>query len=184
MRIIAGDARSRKLTAPEGLSVRPTSDKVKETLFNIIAPYIYSDTSFLDLFAGSGAIGLEALSRGAGDAVFVENGKPALKCIEENINTCRYADRSRVMPMDVLSAIRILDGTKAFDIIFMDPPYNKGYEERVLGMLNDSGLLNPECIIICESSKETDYGFVSDLNFEIFKVKEYKNNKHVFMRKE
>ncbi|MCR5734427.1 MAG: 16S rRNA (guanine(966)-N(2))-methyltransferase RsmD [Lachnospiraceae bacterium] len=183
MRIIAGDARSRKLVTPPGQDTRPTSDRVKETLFNVMAPYLYADSVFLDLFSGSGAIGLEALSRGALRCVFVENSKIALKCINENIKTCRYEDRSKVLPYDALSALRLLEGKENFDLIFMDPPYNKGYEEKVLEMLTDLSLLKEDGLVICESSVSTDYSFASDLGFEIIKVKEYKNNKHVFMRK-
>ncbi|HAV01519.1 MAG TPA: 16S rRNA (guanine(966)-N(2))-methyltransferase RsmD, partial [Lachnospiraceae bacterium] len=89
MRVIAGEAKRLKLVSPKGFETRPTSDITKETLFNVLAPYIYSDTRFLDLFAGSGAIGIEAVSRGAKEAVFVEKSKEALSCIAANLKTCR-----------------------------------------------------------------------------------------------
>ncbi|MCR5109210.1 MAG: 16S rRNA (guanine(966)-N(2))-methyltransferase RsmD [Lachnospiraceae bacterium] len=184
MRVIAGEMRSIKLAAPNGYDTRPTSDKVKETLFNVLMPYIYSDSCFLDLFAGSGAIGIEALSRGAKRAVFAERSKAALKCIEENIKKCRLEDRTKVISGDVFFTLRKLEGDEDFDIIFLDPPYDTGTEKEVIKYLDTSGLLRDDGIIIAESSSDTDYDFLSGTGFEAFKVKEYKNNKHVFMRRE
>ena len=119
MRIIAGTARSLPLKTIEGLETRPTTDKIKETLFNMLqndVPGCY----FLDLFAGSGQIGLEAISRGALYAVFIENNRKAAKCIEDNIAFTKFTKESRLLTTDVISGISSLEGKYTFDIIFMD----------------------------------------------------------------
>ena len=183
MRVIAGEAKRLKLVSPKGFETRPTSDITKETLFNVLAPYIYSDTRFLDLFAGSGGIGIEALSRGAKEAVFVEKNREALSCIAANLKTCRFEDRGRIMKLDVMSALNTLSRGEAFDIIFMDPPYNEGLEKTVLKYIRTAGLLKEDGLIVVESSSETGFEYAKDLGLEIFKEKLYRNNKHVFFKK-
>lgn len=180
MRVIAGSARRLNLVTPRGYSTRPTSDKVKETLFNIINPYIY-DSRFLDLFAGSGGIGIEALSRGAREAVFIEKDKEAVSCIKKNIETTHFTESSTVYPYDVFSTLYNLESYGAFDIIFMDPPYDNDYEKQVLKVLSKSPLVNEDTLIIVEASVETDFSFVDSIGFQVDRVKEYKNNKHVFI---
>ena len=117
MRIIAGTARSLPLKTIEGMNTRPTSDKIKETLFNMLqidVPGCY----FLDLFAGSGQIGLEALSRGAAYSVFIENNRKAAKCIEDNIIFTKFDKVSKLLTTDVISGLHNLEGKYTFDIIF------------------------------------------------------------------
>ena len=121
MRVIAGSARRLQLKTVEGIGTRPTTDRIKETLFNMLQNDI-EDCSFLDLFSGSGAIGIEALSRGAEYAVFVENNKNAVKCIKDNLMFTKLSDKARVIENSVLSAINILNGNRVFDVVFMDPP--------------------------------------------------------------
>ena len=131
MRIIAGTARSLPLKTIEGMDTRPTTDRIKETLFNMLqndVPGCY----FLDLFAGSGQIGLEAVSRGARYAVFVENNKKACACIEDNIHFTKFDRETKLLQSDVISAIRSMEGKYRFDVIFMDPPYKHEYEKEVL----------------------------------------------------
>lgn len=181
MRVIAGSARRLLLKAPQGLETRPTSDKVKETLFNMLMPYLY-DTAFLDLYAGSGAIGIEALSRGARKAVFVEKSKAAIACIQDNLKTTHFEDVSAVYKSDVFSALYMLKGKEKFDIVFMDPPYTMGLEKETLMILSQSGLLNEDALVIVECSIDNDLAYVSQMGYEIEKVKEYKNNKHIFLR--
>lgn len=183
IRVIAGSARRLMLKTPQGYDTRPTSDKVKETLFNILAPYIYSDTCFLDLYAGSGSIGIEALSRGAGRAVFVEKGREAVACIKENLKTTRFEDKATVMNTDALSALNRLEGREMFDIIFMDPPYNNEYEKDVLDYLAGSSLLNEDALIVVEADNTTDFDYLDELGFEVVKYKKYKNNCHLFIRR-
>ena len=131
MRVIAGSARHLILKTVEGMDTRPTTDRIKETLFNMLQ-YQLAGCSFLDLFAGSGAIGIEALSRGASMAVFVEDAPRALACIRENLETTHLKDRALVLAMDVMGALKRLEADgKAFDLIFMDPPYDQQLERAV-----------------------------------------------------
>jgi 16S rRNA (guanine(966)-N(2))-methyltransferase RsmD len=182
MRVIAGTARRLQLETPAGKHTRPTSDKVKETLFNILQQQVY-ESRFLDLFSGSGGIGIEALSRGAGEAVFVDNEKEALRCIKTNIKHTHFEDVSRVMSMDVFQALRRLDQTgQPFDIIFMDPPYGKEFENRILPWLFDSRLVTDSTLVILETSLETDLSYIEHLDCEMTRLKKYKSNCHVFMR--
>lgn len=182
MRIIAGSARSLPLRAPEGLDTRPTSDQIKETLFNMLQ-FDVDGCYFLDLFAGSGQMGLEALSRGGEYAVFVENNKKAARCIEDNIQFTKFDKQSRLLVSDVISALYTIEGKYKFDIVFMDPPYNKELEKEVLKYLSTSSLLKPDTKIIVEASVDTSFDYVEELGFEITKYKKYKTNVHVFLRK-
>lgn len=182
MRIIAGTARSLPLRAPEGLDTRPTSDQIKETLFNMLQ-FDISGAYFLDLFAGSGQMGLEALSRGSAYAVFVENNRKAVKCIEENIKFTKFDKQSSLLASDVISALYHLEGKYKFDIIFMDPPYNKELEKEVLRYLQTSSILKPDSIIITEASVETSFDDVESIGFTVTKYKKYKTNAHVFLKR-
>ena len=128
MRVISGSARSLRLKTIEGNGTRPTTDRIKETLFNMINDRMY-DCRFLDLFSGSGAIGIEALSRGAREAVFVENNKKAVSCIKENLKFTKLIDRAQIIERNAESAVAGLSGR--FDVIFMDPPYDNEYEKKI-----------------------------------------------------
>ncbi len=182
MRVIAGSARRINLRTLEGLETRPTTDRIKETLFNMINPFI-GGIYFLDLFAGSGQIGIEALSRGARNAVFVEQNKEAIKCIEENLEKTRLQDNAKVMNSDVISALRKLEGKYTFEYIFMDPPYGKNLEKEALNYLKDSMLVNDETVIIIESDLKTTFDYLDEMGFDIIKRKEYKTNCHMFIEK-
>lgn len=182
MRVIAGSAKSLRLKTIEGLDTRPTTDRIKETLFNMINPYI-NDCTFLDLFSGSGGIGIEALSRGADFAVFVEQNQGAITCIKENLTFTHLSEKGMVLKQDVMQALKSLETKYQFDILFMDPPYDKGLEEQVLLYLKDSSILHQDSIIILETSKGNSLSYVEELNFEIVKVKEYKSNKHIFLQR-
>lgn len=181
MRVIAGTARSLNLKTPAGLDTRPTTDRIKETLFNMLMPYL-SGAVFVDLFSGSGAIGIEAISRGARKAYFVENNQKALDCINENIVHTRFQEQSVVLKQDVFSALRgsIKDDV---DIIFMDPPYNQEYEKRALEILKDCPYVTEDTLIIVESTLDTDFDYVSSYGFSVTKEKLYKTNKHVFIKR-
>mgnify|MGYP001041631202 CR=1 FL=1 len=183
MRIIAGTARSLPLRSIEGRDTRPTTDRIKETLFNILQTGI-EGCSFLDLFAGSGQIGLEALSRGANHAVFVENSKKACACIEENIRFTRFDARAKLLSMEASGALRTLEGNDSFDYIFMDPPYQSGMEQEVLIYLAGSGLLKEDGVIIIEAAADTDFSYVSGMGLKVIREKKYKTNKHIFVTKE
>lgn len=185
MRVIAGTARRLKLETPAGRHTRPTSDKIKETLFNMIQQDLY-DAQFLDLFSGSGGIAIEALSRGAAEAVMVDNDREALRCIRANLAHTHFEEQARVMAMDVIQALRRLDQQgKAFDIIFMDPPYSMGLERRILPYLVDSSLVHDDTRIIVEASLEDDPVVMPPASsWRVERVKKYKNNCHIFIRKE
>ncbi len=182
MRIIAGTARSLPLKAVEGMGTRPTTDRIKETLFNILQDEV-PGSYFLDLFAGSGQIGLEALSRGARYAVFVDNGKKPVACIEDNIRFTKFDKESKVYPTDVLSAMRSMEGKYQFDIIFMDPPYNQEIEKDVLRYLATSSLLKEDTLIIVEAALDTDFDYLEEFGLEMTRLKTYKTNEHAFIRK-
>ncbi len=183
MRVIAGEARRLSLITPKGNNTRPTGDKIKETLFNILAPSLYG-THFLDLFAGSGGIGIEALSRGASFAAFVEKDKTAADCIKKNLETTHFTERSVLRRADVLSCLPDMGRNGGYDIIFMDPPYDKGLEKSVLIMLaKDQSLCTNDTLVIVETGADTDISYVGDLGFEIERIKDYKNSRHVFLKK-
>ncbi len=183
MRVIAGKARRLQLKTVPGMETRPTTDRVKETLFNIIAPGLL-DIHFLDLFAGSGGIGIEALSRGAKKAVFVEKDPKAMRCIRENLEHTRLLEQAEMMRMDVVWALSELKHRgEAFAFIFMDPPYGQGLERRVLEFLATSRILEEDGVVIAETRLDADFGYASDLGFSIVREKEYKKNKHVFLKR-
>ena len=181
MRVIAGTARSMPLKAPKGLDTRPTQDRIKETLFNILQNDI-PECVFVDMFAGSGGMGIEALSRGAKKAYFIDNSPAAYECITDNLAFTKLADHAIVFKQDISAAIYNIY-EKHVDIIFMDPPYEKGIEKSVLELLTNARYCDDETVIIIESSMDTDLSYVSDMGYEITREKCYKNNKHIFLRK-
>ena len=182
MRVIAGSARRLNLKCLPGDATRPTLDRYKETLFNTMQSYI-PDCRFLDIFAGSGAIGIEALSRGARQCVFIENNRNAIKIINENLEFTHLADRAEVMTADAITGMMQIEKKGAFDVIFMDPPYDKGLEEQVLNYLCTSKLAGNDTLIVVEASNDTDLQYVENLGFEKTNEKIYKKNKHVFLKR-
>ncbi|MCR5556918.1 MAG: 16S rRNA (guanine(966)-N(2))-methyltransferase RsmD [Butyrivibrio sp.] len=179
MRVIAGSARRLKLVTPEGNDTRPTQDRIKETLFNMIQMQVPGSV-FIDLFSGSGGIGIEALSRGAKKAYFIENAMNAYKCIMENIKTTHFEDVSTVIKSDVVIGLRNIHEEEA-DIIFIDPPYHDDLYQRTLIQLETMSYVTKNTMIIIEAPVEMDFSFVEDLGFEVRREKEYKTNKHVFI---
>lgn len=182
MRVIAGTAKRLLLKTIDGMDTRPTTDRIKETLFNILAPGLY-DCRFLDLFAGSGAIGIEALSRGAKEAVFVEKNPRAMACIRNNLMHTRLHEKGITMQMDVNSALKRLEGGEKFDFIFMDPPYKSKMERQTLEVLFSLHLLEDGGVIIIEAAKETSFDYAEELGFSVVKEKVYKTNKHIFLER-
>ena len=183
MRVIAGSARRLLLKTIDGMETRPTTDRIKETLFNMLQNDLYSCT-FLDLFAGSGGIGIEALSRGAKHAVFVEKNPKAAACIRENLRTTHLEEKATVMNCDVMEALARLEAQKkTFSYIFMDPPYNKLWEKAVLEYLSQSSLIDSDTVMIVEASLETKGDYLSAFDLTLQKEKVYKTNKHLFITK-
>lgn len=182
MRVIAGEARSLPLKAPQGPDTRPTTDRIKETLFNMLQMKLPCGV-FVDLCSGSGAIGIEAISRGARKAYFVENGKEAARCIADNLKFTKFESRSVLLKQDVVSAISMLH-EKHVDILFMDPPYQAGLEEPVLAALSAAPCVDGDTLVIIEAELKKDFSFAADYGFLVTKEKCYKTNKHVFLTKD
>lgn len=157
MRIIAGTAKKRLLKVPPGWKGRPTADRIKESLFNILGDSVI-DANFLDLFAGTGNIGIEALSRGAQKAVFVEKDSRAAGAILRNLKTCGLDTGAGVMARDVFRALDELAGREPgqFSIVFLDPPYEQGFEIPVIRKVLELDLVAPGGLIVAESSKRTE----------------------------
>ena len=152
MRIIAGDLKGRVLAPVQGRT-RPTAARVREAIFNILGPAV-PEAQVLDLFAGTGALGIEALSRGAAQAVFVEDHPEALKALRRNLETLGLPDRSQVLPLPVAAALRKLAARgERFDLVFLDPPYGGGAAAATLGALAGSSLLLPEAWVVAEHSR-------------------------------
>lgn len=153
MRIIAGEMRGRTLFAPSGMDTRPTQDKVRESLFNILR-FDVRDARVLDLFAGSGALALEAVSRGAQSAVAVDLSRAAVDCIRRNVAAARAEDRVRILPMDYRRAIeQLAAGGAQFDLVFLDPPYRMENTGEMAARLHEKGLLSPACILVIEHAR-------------------------------
>lgn len=172
MRVIAGKARGHKLDTLKGNATRPTMDKVKGAIFSMIAPDI-CDSCVLDLFAGSGALGIEALSRGAQSAIFVDKSRDSVGIIKKNLEHTKLYESSTVMNCDAMEAVmRLKDRKLKFDIIFIDPPYNKKIVQKALIFLESNGILKDNGIIIVEHSK--DDNLPEEVGrFKKFKFKQY-----------
>ncbi len=170
MRIISGTFKGRRLKTVEGLDVRPTSDRLRETLFNILAPHI-KESRFLDLCAGSGAIGIEAASRGASEVIFVDKSRLSCAVIQENLALIGGIDKARVLQCDALAAVKQLgetlnpesarqnnrytQATGNFDIVYLDPPYVSYIYTDVLKQLATSQIINEDSIVIVEHRTKT-----------------------------
>lgn len=171
VRVISGSARGLKLNTPGDDRVRPTTDRVKESMFNIVQDWVY-DSQVLDLFAGSGALGIEALSRGASQAVFCDNSLDSIKIIKSNIEKARVADRSQIVSGDFKRCLRDMGAkNQSFDMIFVDPPYYKGLFEEVLDTIRACKILKKDGIVIVEHDAKRPIGQVEGL--EVYKEKKY-----------
>ena len=180
MRVIAGSEKGRKLVAPDGKDIRPTSDRMKEDLFNILAARL-SGARFLDLFSGTGAIGIEALSRGADSAVFVDAASVLL--IKKNLALTGFTARAMVLKYDYAAALRKLNEKHMeFDLIFLDPPYKQNFIIKAVKLINDLRLLSPKGLLIAESA--TDDIIPPICNMCLYKVKRYSSSMFFFYQKE
>ena len=169
------------LKTPEGPDTRPTTDRIKETLFNVMQNDV-PGAVFVDLFSGSGGIGIEALSRGAKKAYFVENGAKPISCIEQNLTFTKMTDRAVVLKQDATAALYNIY-EKEVDIIFMDPPYDQAFEERILSLLSGMKYVIEDTLIVVEASLHTDFSYLGEMGFALIKEKKYKTNKHMFIRR-
>ena len=164
MRVITGTARGHRLKTPENYDIRPTTDNVKESVFNIIQ-FDIEGRRVLDLFAGTGQLGIECLSRGAAEAVFIDENTAAVKIVKENLKTCGFT--AAVLQQDALSYLRHCG---KFDLIFVDPPYDLRLYESVLETINSVDILSDGGIILCESRREKS---LPDMRAPYRKKKEY-----------
>ena len=171
VRVISGSARGLKLNTPGDDRVRPTTDRVKESMFNIVQDWVY-DSQVLDLFAGSGALGIEALSRGASQAVFCDNSLDSIKIIKSNLEKARVVDRSQIVSGDFKRCLRDMEAkNQSFDMIFVDPPYYEGLFEEVLDTIRSCKILKKDGIVIVEHDAKRPIGQVEGL--EVYKEKKY-----------
>lgn len=169
MRVISGSARGLRLNSPDGIDTRPTLDRVKEALFSMLQTHI-ADAAVLDLFSGSGALGIECLSRGAKKAVFIDASPQAISCINLNISSARVADKSYVLKNDFRDYLKYC--RERFDIIFLDPPYSNGFYKTALDLICEKQLLNDDGFIIVEWDSEI--GFRNENSaFSVYKEKRY-----------
>ena len=162
MRIISGTSKGRKLVTPRSQFLRPTSDRVKESIFNILQDEIVGKV-VLDLFAGTGNLGIEALSRGAKKTIFVEKGRQALRLIQRNLTQFGLESQSEILPKDANRAIGILKQKgESFDLILMDPPYEKGLIQRTLMKLNSYPIYHKDSILVIEHDRREPLSTVMD----------------------
>ncbi len=181
MRIIAGEKRGFPLKTIKRAGFRPTLDRVKESLFGTLTPHL-SDARVLDLFAGSGALSLESLSRGAAEALLFEHDIQAVRVIEENIAALGYQDRCRVVHGDFTLAGKRVAPTVRFDLVFADPPYERGYIDKLLGHIRSVNLMHDESLLIIEMGRKESEELNLD-GFELLRDKKFGNTLIWFLRK-
>ena len=154
MRIVGGAHRGKRLIAPKGLATRPTTDRTRESLFNILSNKVELDgLRVLDLFAGTGALGLEAISRGAGFSLFIEMASPARAAIRQNIEALQVVGNTKIFRRDAIK-LGAIGTMKPFDLVFADPPYGKGLGEKAAASLLEGGWLAKEAVFILEEASE------------------------------
>ena len=182
MRIIGGEARGRRLFAPEGMDTRPTADRTRESLFNILNARLYG-AHVLDLFGGTGALALEALSRGAAFAAIADVSPAAIRAIERNAEAVRKGEKAshaRILRADYRQALRALSGQR-FELVFLDPPYRmaEAYGES-LRMLAAGGMLSEDAVVVMERQKDVELSLPD--GFEIFDSRAYRDTVIDFVR--
>ena len=170
MRVISGRARGLKLISPEGIETRPTLDRVKEALFSMLFPYL-NDSVVLDLFAGSGALGIEALSRGALKCFFVDNSEQAVSCVKKNVSGARVSESSEIIKTNALDFVK--RSKEKFDIIFLDPPYQNDIYNDIIDSIAKKELLKENGLVVIEWDYINEPPFKNNAAFEIFREKKY-----------
>ncbi len=168
MRIISGTRRGHRLAEFDGMDIRPTTDRVRESLFNLIMPYV-NGARVLDLFGGSGALSLEAISRGAEYSVISDIDQKAIKLITYNSEQLKFTDKIRILNKSAMQVLN--ENTDTFDIIFLDPPYNKGLIAPIIGKIIENGVLNDEGIVVLESDNTDEHG--EFMGLDILKQRKY-----------
>jgi len=178
MRVITGTARGRRLNTPENYDVRPTGDKVKEAVFNIIQ-FDIEGRRVLDLFAGTGQLGIEALSRGAASAVFVDSSRTSIEIVKKNLKLCNL--EAEVYTDDSVLFLRRIN--RKFDVIFIDPPYDSPVYDSVISLIENDNLLNDGGVCVCESRLDRDF-YIPKVSPYSTKVYNYGKTKITIVRKE
>ena len=182
MRVVGGRLRSRPIAGPKGPGLRPTADRLRESLFNIIA-HGYGDSvegaRVLDLFAGTGALGIEALSRGAAFALFVDDGVEARALLRQNSETLGLGGVSRIFRRDAIK-LGPAHPIEPFSLVFLDPPYGKGLAEKALASAREGGWLKPDALIVVEEASEV--AFKAPAGFEELERRAYNDTELVFLR--
>ncbi len=182
MRVVGGRLRSRPIAGPKSQAVRPTSDRLREALFNILA-HAYGDpvtgARVLDLFAGTGALGIEAISRGASYALFVDDGVDARALLRQNVETLGLAGVTRIFRRDA-TKLGAAHPVEPFDLAFLDPPYRKGLAEKALASAREGGWLKPQALIVVE--EVADAAFKAPQGFEELERRKYDDTEYVFLR--
>ena len=178
MRVISGKARGCKLKSPEGLKTRPTTDRIKETLFNMIG-FDIPNCYFLDLYSGSGAIGIEALSRGAKEVTFVDNDVEAYNCIKHNLGRTRLEKNSNLYNCEIEKFMSNFSDEYKYDIIFMDPPYYEDYVKNTLNQIEKYDILSDNGYIVIE--KATELPEINVEGFVKWKEKSFRTTTMIFM---
>ena len=182
MRIVGGRLRSRPIAGPKGPALRPTADRLRESLFNILA-HAYGDpvggARVLDLFAGTGALGIEALSRGASFALFVDEGVEARALLRQNSEALGLGGTSRIFRRDA-TKLGPAHPVEPFSLVFLDPPYGKGLAEKALASAREGGWLKPDALIVVEEA--ADAGFTAPEGFEELERRGYDDTELVFLK--
>lgn len=172
LRVIAGSAKGHKLKTINGTATRPTTDRVKESVFNIISGFI-AGARVLDLYSGTGSLGIEALSRGADFSIFIDKSRECILTIRENLFNTKLSEKSSIMPMDVFVALnKLFKENRKFDIIFLDPPYNKNLVVETLKCLAESDIIEQGGMIIAE------HDFKDEVPQEVGGLKRFRHQKY------
>jgi len=183
MRIVGGRLRGRALAAPKSAAIRPTADRLRESLFNVLA-HAYGDpvagARVLDLFAGTGALGLEAVSRGAAFALFVDDGAEARALIRANVEQLGLGGVTRIFRRDA-TRLGPAHPVEPFGLVFADPPYGRGLAEQALAAVRDGGWLKPDALIVVEEA--ADANFLAPSGFEELERRDYDDTQLIFMRR-
>ena len=182
MRVVGGKLRSRPIAGPKSDAIRPTGDRLREALFNILA-HAYGDpvtgARVLDLFAGTGALGLEAISRGAAFVLFVDEGVDARALLRQNIEALGLGGITRIFRRDA-TTLGSAHPLEPFDLAFLDPPYGKGLAEKALASAREGGWLKPQALVVVEEA--ADAGFAAPEGFEELERRKYDDTEFVFLR--
>jgi len=169
LRVIAGERRGMRLISPPGADIRPTYDRVREAVFGKLQ-FVIAGKTVLDLFAGSGAMGIESLSRGAAFVYFVDKSESAVSTVKSNVARTKYEEKSRIIKNDYISALKLFKNGIQFDIVFIDPPYTSGFYEKALQTMDDEHLLKPGALAVLESDGIPD---IQLKNYAVTQTRKY-----------